>query len=107
MREMLILIIQNYYVNELTWDNSDENINKVILNIRDQTSGSRFFRHRAGRIGASESRTAFHKTLPSPFTAFITCRKIIRNGMFISFFYSFSLFCGGTWYLAIHVPGAQ
>ena len=49
----------------------------------------------------------FTKTLPSPFTAFITCRKIIRNGMFISFFYSFSLFCGGTWYLAIHVPVAQ
>ena len=45
---------------EVTLDISDEHVNKVELNTRDQGSESGFFRHRAGRIGASESHAAFH-----------------------------------------------
>ena len=51
---------------EVTLDISDEHVNKVELNTRDQASGSGFFRHRAGRIGASESHAAFHTNIAQP-----------------------------------------
>ena len=51
---------------EVALDISDEHVNKVELNTRDQASGSGFFRHRAGRIGASESHAAFHTNIAQP-----------------------------------------
>ena len=51
---------------EVTLDISDEDVNKVELNKRDQASGSGFLRHRAGRIGASESHAEFHTNIAQP-----------------------------------------
>ena len=51
---------------EVTLDISDEDANKVELNKRDQASGSGLLRHRAGRIGASESHAEFHTNIAQP-----------------------------------------
>ncbi|XP_078382523.1 uncharacterized protein LOC144665209 [Oculina patagonica] len=45
---------------------TEEHINKVEVNTRDQASGSGFYRHRAGRIGASQCSSAFHTNLAQP-----------------------------------------
>ena len=45
---------------------SEEHINKVEISTRDQASGSGFYRHRAGRIGASQCFSAFHTNLAQP-----------------------------------------
>ena len=47
-------------------DISDEQIKQVEKDTRSQAKGSGFFRHRAGRIGASVSGVAFHSNLPQP-----------------------------------------
>lgn len=45
---------------------SDDEIKNVERDSRDQAKGSGFFRHRAGRIGASVSGTVFHSNLAQP-----------------------------------------
>ena len=47
-------------------DISDEQIKQVEKDTRSQAKGSGFFRHRAGRIGASVSSVAFHSNLAQP-----------------------------------------
>ena len=47
-------------------DISDEQIKQVEKDTKSQAKGSRFFRHRAGRIGASVSGVAFHSNLAQP-----------------------------------------
>ena len=47
-------------------DISDEQIKQAEKDTRSQAKGSGFFRHRAGRIGASLSGVAFHSNLAQP-----------------------------------------
>ena len=47
-------------------DISNEDISKVELDTRSQAKGSGFFRHRAGRIGASVSGAVCHCNLAQP-----------------------------------------
>ena len=51
---------------QVTLGVSEEHINKVEVSTRDQASGSGFYRHRAGRIGASQCSSAFHTNLAQP-----------------------------------------
>ena len=49
-----------------TLDISLEDINQVEIDTRSQAKGTKFFRHRAGRIGASVSGTVFNCNLAQP-----------------------------------------
>ena len=51
---------------ELTLGVSEEHIKKIEISTRAQASGFGFFRHRAGRIGASQCFSAFHTNLAQP-----------------------------------------
>ncbi|XP_066270230.1 uncharacterized protein [Branchiostoma lanceolatum] len=51
---------------EVKIDLSDEQIDTVEKDTRTQAKGPGFFRHRAGRIGASVSGTVFHSNLAQP-----------------------------------------
>lgn len=51
---------------EVTLGVSEEHIKKIEISIRTQASGSGFYRHRAGRIGASQCFSAFHTNLAQP-----------------------------------------
>ena len=50
----------------ITLNISEDHINKVEINSRTQANGSGFYRHRAGRIGASVSSAVFHTNLAQP-----------------------------------------
>ena len=56
---------------EVNLDISRESIELIEKNTRAQAKGSGFFRHRAGRIGASVSGAAFHSNLSQPPQALI------------------------------------
>jgi len=45
---------------------SEEHIKKIEISTRVQASGSGFYRHRAGRIAASQCFAAFHTNLAQP-----------------------------------------
>lgn len=47
-------------------DISEENVGKIEMDTRDQAKSSGFFRHRAGRIGASVCGAAYHSNLAQP-----------------------------------------
>lgn len=51
---------------EVTLGVSEEHIKKIEISTRTQASGSGFYRHRAGRIGASQCFSAFHTNLAQP-----------------------------------------
>ena len=51
---------------EVTLEISEEHIKKIEISIRAQASSSGFYRHRAGRIGASQCFSAFHTNLAQP-----------------------------------------
>lgn len=51
---------------QVTLGVSEEHINKVEISTQAQASGSGFYRHRAGRIGASQCFSAFHTNLAQP-----------------------------------------
>ena len=51
---------------DVTMNISEEHINKVEISTRDQANGSGFYRHRAGRIGASQCYSAFHTNVAQP-----------------------------------------
>ena len=51
---------------EVTLGVSEEHIKKIEISTRAQASGSGFYRHRAGRIGASQCFSAFHTNLAKP-----------------------------------------
>ena len=50
----------------ITINISEDHINKVAVNSRTQANGSGFYRHRAGRIGASVSSAVFHTNFAQP-----------------------------------------
>ena len=47
---------------EVTLGVSEEHIKKIEISTRAQASDCGFYRHRAGRIGASQCFSAFHRT---------------------------------------------
>mgnify|MGYP000008269787 FL=1 len=51
---------------EVTLGVSEEHIKKIEISTRAQASSSGFYRHRAGRIGASQCFSAFHTNLAQP-----------------------------------------
>ena len=51
---------------QVTLGVSEEHMDKVEISTRSQASGSGFYRHRAGRIGASQCSSAFHTNLAQP-----------------------------------------
>ena len=64
----------------ITLDISEDHINKVEINSRTQANGSGFYRHRAGRIGASVSSAVFHTNLAQPSQSLI--RTICYPGLY-------------------------
>ena len=64
----------------ITLNISEDHINKVEINSRTQANGSGFYRHRAGRIGASVSSEVFHTNLAQPSQSLI--RTICYPGLY-------------------------
>ena len=51
---------------EVTLEISEEHIKKIEISTQAQASSSGFYRHQAGRIGASQCSSAFHTNLAQP-----------------------------------------
>ena len=76
-------VVSDVFITEnldMNLDISDEQTKRVEKATRSQAKGSGFFKHRAGRIGASASGVAFHSNLKSIHKNF----SLTRCGLFIN-----------------------
>ena len=64
---------------EVTLGVSEEHIEKIEISTRNQASGSGFYRHRGGRIGASHCSSAFHTNLAQPSQSLIKSTLKLRG----------------------------